>query len=168
MPINNMREFLNGLVRREDSIYGETANHQEHLEAHREAENAYTRASEEQLNRILEAQTRNTLIYGEAIFNEFSEPIGIQSSFHGMTSLPGGMNIVSSPSIPERSSYFVSQDGWNTPQQISVNPTLASIEMVDKLEAKLAQLIEQIEELKTDNEYMKAILDEEFGIKTRG
>lgn len=156
MPINNIREFLNGLFRREDSIYGETTNHQEHLEAPREAENAYTRPSEEQLNRMLEAQTRNASIYGEAI------------SFHGMTSLPGGMNIVSSPSIPERSIYFVSQDGWNTPQQISVNPTLASIEMVDKLEAKLAQLIEQIEELKTDNEYMKAILDEEFGIKTRG
>lgn len=159
MPINNMREFLNGLVRREDSIYGETTNHQEHLEAHREAENAYTRATEEHIRRLTE-HTTNGLITNGIIFDELSES--------GRISLPSGMSVISSPSFPQNQVYHVSQDGWNTPQQISVNPTLASIEMVDKLEAKLAQLIEQIEELKTDNEYMKAILDEEFGIKTRG
>lgn len=78
------------------------------------------------------------------------------------TTIPSGITEYMSAS-PTRWDQI---QGTAGPEQSNIGRNMSDV--VSELAEKLTALTTTIEELKSDNAYMKAILDEEFAIKTRG
>lgn len=111
-----------------------------------------------QLTRIRDELDRVSREYSTTVSNDFIDPRRA-----GMT-LPGGISITDYTSPNPVRWANIESIARQEPSIIGRNMS----DVVSELAEKLTALTATIEELKSDNAYMKAILDEEFAIKTRG